>query len=111
MAIYPERTTRTFISTSLAPGPTSEPNLTSKEYLSSFLEYACWLRPLSARGHLQVLEDKQSRELEKLAALTSFAQLAGQITEDAMTTYVAWSIWSHDKDRSLPDILKRLSMR
>lgn len=111
MAILPQSTYRTFISVSMAPGRDPEAPITSKEYLSSYLEHACWLRLLSAKRVLGVLEESKSSDLERLAAVASFSQLAGQITEDALTTYVAWSIWAADRDLRLPDIFARLSLR
>ncbi|EKS9883922.1 hypothetical protein BTK96_000826 [Burkholderia pyrrocinia] len=95
----------------LGPGPIAEPAITSKQFLDSFLEYGCWLRPLAAWSHLQAFERKNARELESLASLGSFYQLAGQVVEDALTMLVAWSIWGSDKQESLPDIVERLQLR
>ncbi|WP_459575126.1 hypothetical protein [Cupriavidus sp. 8B] len=96
---------------SLARGPVAEPPITSKQFLDSFLEYGCWLRPLAAWTHLQAFERENARELESLASLGSFYQLAGQVVEDALTMLVAWSIWGTDKQQSLADIVERLQLR
>ena len=42
----------TYLAASLARGPIAEPSVTSQEYLDSFLEFGCWLRPLAAWQHL-----------------------------------------------------------
>jgi hypothetical protein len=66
---------------------------------------------ISARQQLGILEDKSSGELEKIAALALFYQIAGMVVEDALSTYVGWSVWSKNKAALIPDILERLSLR
>lgn len=109
--MLPRQTSRTFITASLAPGTRSEPKITSQEFLNSFLDYGCWLRPIAARAHVRTFETSNSSELERLAALGALYQLLGAVVEDAFTTFVAWSLWASDKNRSLPDIVGRLSLR
>lgn len=108
--MLPENTSRTFLTANLARGPSPEPDISNVEFLSSYLDYTCWLRMLSARQQLAILEGTAT-EIEKLAALAMFYQLTGTVVEDALSMYVAWSIWSEDKSRKLPDILERISLR
>lgn len=108
--MLPQTKSRTFLTVSLSKGPTLEPDVTNSDFLDSYLEYSCWLRMLSARQQLEVLEGTAS-ELDKLAALANFYQLAGIVVEDALSMYIAWSIWNDDKSRAIPNILERISLR
>jgi hypothetical protein len=109
--MFPHDSTKTFLSASLAPGPKSEQPISNEQFLTSYLDVACWLRMLSARQCLSVVEDATSPKLEKLAAITAFYQTAGLVVEDALSMYVAWSLWTLDKSKLLPDILERVSLR
>ena len=109
--MLPHQTTKTFLTTSLAKGPTLERNVSNLEFMDSYLDYSCWLRTLSARQQVAILEDTKSGSLDKLTALVSFYQIAGTVVEDALSMYIAWSLWSRDKEKLLPDILERVSLR
>jgi len=109
--MLPKQTTKTFLTTSLAKGPTPEAAISNPEFMDSYLDYSCWLRTISARQQVKILEDKEAGEVERLAALASFYQIAGAVVEDALSMYVAWSLWSCDKSKSIPDILERVSLR
>ncbi|MDO9005132.1 MAG: hypothetical protein Q7V20_16935 [Aquabacterium sp.] len=92
-------------------GPNSEQDISNEQFLNSYLDYGCWLRVVTSRQQLDVIENKNSSELQKLAALASFYQTAGLVVEDALSMHIAWSLWQLDKSKSLPDILERLSLR
>lgn len=109
--MFPQNTTKTFITASLVRGSNLEPDVSNDDFLSAYLEYSCWLRMISARQCLSTLENKDSRTLERLAAIASFYQTAGIVVEDALSTYIAWSLWACDKSRFIPDILERISLR
>lgn len=109
--MYPSDSTKTYLSVSLGCGNCAEPPISNDVFLSSFLEFGCWLRVVQSRRLLSVLEDRSSTDLESMAALASFYQNAGLIVEDALTMYLAWSLWSLDKARNLADILERLNLR
>lgn len=103
--------TRTFFTATLATGTTPEPDLTNQQFLASFLDYSCWLRPLAAKQSLSIVQQTSAGKLDKLAALAAFYQTAGLAVEDALTMYIAWSLWSHNKSQSIPTILERLFLR
>jgi hypothetical protein len=109
--MFPQRTTKTYLSASLAIGPRAEQSISNEQFLNSYLDVACWLRLLSSRQYLSVVEDHSSSRLGRLAALASFYQTAGLIVEDALTILVAWSLWALDKSRLIADILDRVSLR
>ncbi len=109
--MFPSKTTKTFLSISLAAGPNPEDPISNEQFLSSFLDYGCWFRSVAAHVHLQTLERTDAQPIERLAALTAFYQLAGQAVEDVLSNLIAWTIWADDKNQSLPDIFDRLSLR
>lgn len=109
--MFPNNTTKTLLSASLAPGPKPEAPIINEQFLNSFLDYGCWFRSVAAYTHLQTLERTDAHTIERLAALTAFYQLAGQAIEDALTNLIAWTIWADDKNQVLPDIFERLSLR
>ena len=109
--MIPNTTTKTILSISLSKGPKAEHDLTNQQFLDSFLEYTCWLRMISARQQLSVMESYITGIHEKLAALATFYQVAGMIVEDALSSYIAWSIWARDKALLIPNILERLSLK
>lgn len=106
-----QHTSKTFITVSLGKGSSSEPSITNEKFLSSYLDHICWMRMISARQQLAVVENQSSGDTEKLAALSMFYQIAGMVAEDALSSYIAWSIWSKDKSLLIPDLLERLSLR
>lgn len=109
--MLPQGTTKTYLSASLALGPRTEQAISNDQFLNSYLDVACWLRLLSSRQYLSVVEDRKSSKLEKLAAVASFYQTAGLVVEDALSMFVAWSLWALDKSKLLADILERVSPR
>lgn len=108
--MLPATRTRTFITASLAKGTRPEPDISNQDFLGSYLDYSCWIRMISARQQLTVLEGDTS-DIDKLAALATFYQLAGIVVEDALSMYIAWSMWNEDKTQAIPDILERISLR
>lgn len=109
--MLPTNTSKTFLAVSLGPGPIHERPITNEQFLSSFLDYGCWFRSVAAYSHLKTLERTDTHEIERLAALTTFYQLAGQAVEDVLTNLIAWSIWTDDKSQNMADIIERLSLR
>lgn len=109
--MFPQDTTKTYLSASLALGPKTEQAISNEQFLNSYLDVVCWLRLLSSRQYLSVVEDRKSSKLEKLAAVASFYQTAGLLVEDALGMFVAWSLWALDKSKLLVDILERVSLR
>lgn len=87
--MIPQNTTKSIWAATLGKGPNPEPEIDTKSYLFSFLEYSCWIRSLIARQNFLTLKSKDFGELEKLAALVYFYQNTGIIIEDALTTYIA----------------------
>jgi len=111
VVMFPAETTRTLLTATLISGEKMEPDIATKAYLESFLEYGCWLRPLVAYEHLQIFENPDSSTLQRMSSLMLFYQIFGQVFEDALTNYVAWSLWALDKDQSLPNIIGKLALR
>lgn len=109
--MFPPFSTKTYLTVSPALGPTPEPAISNEQFLNSYLDAGCWLRLLSSRQYLAVVENPKSSQLEKLAAVASFYQTAGLLVEDAIGMHVAWSLWALDKSRLLADILDRVRLR
>lgn len=107
----PRYTTKTYLTISVAPGPRAEPTVGTEEFLASYLEHTCWLRVITSREHYLTLSDPKGTKLQRLAALAAFYQTAGLVAEDALSMYVAWSLWALDKARPLVDILERVTLR
>lgn len=102
---------RLFLSVSVAPGPTPEPDIDNRTFLQSYLDVGVWLRVVAAASQIDILRSKQSSKLQKLSALTVFYQQAGLQAEDTLSNLVAWSVWSHDRNQNLADLLHRTSLR
>lgn len=102
---------KSLLTATLRNGPNPEPEIDSKRFLNSFLEYSCWSRSLIARQSFLIISGKEYGELEKLAALVSFYQNIGVVIEDALTTYIAWSLWANDKSQKIPNILNRIVLK
>jgi hypothetical protein len=77
--MLPQGTTKTYLSASLALGPRTEQAISNDQFLNSYLDVACWLRLLSSRQYLSVVEDRKSSKLEKLAAVASFIRRLGSL--------------------------------
>lgn len=107
----PKHTHRLFLSVNLIPGPRSEPDVTSQEFLESFLDVGVWIRIINAAAFLTTLRTPTSSPLQRSAAVVGFYQQAGMQAEDALSNLIAWSVWAKDKSRTLPDLLSRTSLR
>lgn len=109
--MLPQYTKKTYLSVSLAPGPRGEPDIGTEEFLASYLDYTCWLRVISSHKQFLALSDLKTSKLERLASLGAFYQMAGLVVEDALSMYIAWSLWSRERSRSIADILARVALR
>lgn len=66
---------------------------------------------ISVRHSLLIVANEKSSSLERLAAMANFYQTAGAVVEDALSTYIAWSLWAYDKSKLIPDILERITLK
>jgi hypothetical protein len=102
--------TRLFTSFHFRPGPSEEPRVENSDFILSFLRVGIWIRCITLSDHVEVLRKPSPSPLKRYAATIGLYQELGLLTEDAIATLVAWSLWSSDKSQSLADIVYRLSL-
>jgi hypothetical protein len=100
--------TRMFTALHFRPGPSEEPRVENKDFLLSFLSVGVWTRCITLSDHVEVLRKPNPSPLKRYASTIGVYQELGLLTEDAIATLVAWSLWSSDKSQSLADIVYRL---
>src|SRR5688572_15396095 len=108
---YLEPRQRVFLTATPRIGPNPEPDITSKEFLESYLDVGVWMRVAVANDMMRQIESATSSSTQRVASIAAFYQQSGMAVEDALTMLLAWSIWSCEKDASLPNILMRTSLR
>lgn len=86
----------------------NEPDISNDEFLDSLDQVGVWLRALAAHDSLERYTSAESSVAQRLAALSNIYLQLGAQFEDQAVTLIAFSVWSKNRELSLPDLFFRI---
>ena len=92
----------------LDPSKVDEPVVSNDEFLDSLERVGVWLRVLAAHDSLERYISPDASATQRLAALSNIYLQLGAQCEDQAAVLIAFSVWSHNRDLSLPDLFFRI---
>ena len=92
----------------LDPSIVDEPVVSNDEFLDSLERVGVWLRVLAAHDSLERYTAPDASATQRHAALSNVYLQLGAQCEDQAATLIAFSVWSQNRDLSLPDLFFRI---